>query len=252
LAKTGVFDPVAFARANPGFVGTANGMALPTGSRSGTVPFTPAPQRIFGIPGTPSFGDIVRTGISLIPGAGPVISTLLPRRGQPAPQPTFQDPRSLAGGGGACIPPFFRNDRTGLCELDIVPGQGGGGRGGARTGEFGDAVVGQFGVGLQPAEVAISRSVCPTGMQLGKDGLCYNRGVLTNRQRLWPRARAPLLTGGERNAITKAAAAGRKLERASKQLQKIGLMKKPTRRTPLPRAADQPRRLPPGTTIVQN
>jgi len=115
--------------------------------------------------------------------------------------------------------------------------------------DFGDATVGQFGVGLVPAEVAISRSVCPTGMQLGKDGLCYNRGVLTNRQRLWPKARAPLLTGGERNAITKAAAAGRKLERASKQLQRIGLMKKPSRRS-LPRPTAPRALLPAGQQII--
>jgi hypothetical protein len=69
-------------------------------------------------------------------------------------------------------------------------------------------------------------------MVLGNDGLCYNKRDIRNSDRMWPKGRAPLLTGGEMSAISKAARAAGKLERTTKRLQKIGLMKKPTRRAP--------------------
>jgi len=93
----------------------------------------------------------------------------------------------------------------------------------------GDAVMGRYGAALVPGSKIIDRAVCLPGMHLGDDDLCYNKGQITNKQRAWPKGRKPLLTGGEMRAITVAATAGRRLERASKRLQKIGLMKKPAR-----------------------
>lgn len=144
---------------------------------------------------------------------------------------------SLAGPRTPCIPPFFRNTATGKCELDLIPGPGGGGTGsqrdfmgGPQGGPPGEAVMGRYGAALAPGSMMIDRATCLRGMQLGDDGLCYNKGQISNKQRMWPAGRKPLLTGGEMRAITVAATAGRRLERASKRLQKIGLMKKPPSR----------------------
>jgi len=97
----------------------------------------------------------------------------------------------------------------------------------------GEAVLGQFGAGLEPGSRMVDRAVCIPGMVLGKDGVCYNRSQIRNSDRMWPKGRKPLLTGGEMRCITIAATAGRRLERATKRLQKIGLMKKPPPRRKL-------------------
>jgi len=91
----------------------------------------------------------------------------------------------------------------------------------------GDAVMGQYGAGLEPGSRIIDRAVCLRGMVLGDDGICYNRSQISNRERMWPKGRRPLLTGGDMRAISTAARAGKRLEGATKRLQKIGLMKKP-------------------------
>jgi len=85
--------------------------------------------------------------------------------------------------------------------------------------------MGQYGAALEPGVMMIERSVCPTGTQLAKDGLCYNKGSITNSQRMWPRGRRPLLTGGDMRAIGIAAGAGRKLDRTTKRLRALGMMK---------------------------
>jgi len=91
----------------------------------------------------------------------------------------------------------------------------------------GMAVMGRYGAAIIPGGKTITRRVCIPGMQLGNDGLCYNKGQITNKERKWPAGRRPLLTGGDMRAISIAARAGARLERTSKRLQKIGLMKKP-------------------------
>jgi len=78
--------------------------------------------------------------------------------------------------------------------------------------------------------MTIERRVCRRGMQLATDGLCYNRGAITNKQREWPRGRRPLLTGGDMRAIGVASRAANKLERTTKRLQGMGMMKKPASR----------------------
>lgn len=97
---------------------------------------------------------------------------------------------------------------------------------------FGEMQVGQFGVGLEPAVRDTMTRICPRGSVLGKDGLCYNRRDIPNSQREWPRGRRPLLTGGEMRCISVASSAAKKLQRKTKQLQSLGMLKKPTRRAP--------------------
>jgi len=98
----------------------------------------------------------------------------------------------------------------------------------------GDAVMGRYGAALTPGSMIIDRAVCLKGMQLADDGLCYNKSQISNKQRMWPAGRKPLLSGGDMRAISIAARAGRRLEGATKRLQRLGMMKKP-----------QPRRLAP-------
>lgn len=134
---------------------------------------------------------------------------------------------------GRCSPPRFRVGNVCVDPLAAFPG----GRPLIATipsvrgaSPVGDAVMGRYGAGLVPGSQRIDRAVCLRGMQLGDDGLCYNRGQITNKQRAWPAGRKPLLTGGEMRAISIASNAGRRLERTTKRLQKIGLMKRPVRR----------------------
>ena len=130
-----------------------------------------------------------------------------------------------------CIFPFTRDPVNDRCVLkfgeqqgpDDVPLQIGPGLPG------GDAVMGRYGAAEVPGQKIVNRAVCRPGMVVGDDGLCYNRTQIKNNQRQWPRGRRPLLTGGDMRAISVAARAGARLERTTKRLQKIGLMKKPSR-----------------------
>ena len=94
----------------------------------------------------------------------------------------------------------------------------------------GGAVMGRYGAALTPGSRIIDRAVCLRGMQLGNDGLCYNKGQISNKERMWPRGRRPLLTGGDMRAISIASRAGRRLENTAIRLQEIGLIKKPVAR----------------------
>ena len=110
----------------------------------------------------------------------------------------------------------------------------------ARADVFGEARVGRFGAGLEPVSIDRMFLRCPTGSVLGKqeaDGsfLCYNRRDISNKERKWPRGRRPLLTGGDMRAISTAASAARKLQAKQKQLQELGLLKKPAPRKAAPK-----------------
>jgi len=101
-----------------------------------------------------------------------------------------------------------------------------------------------------PMAVQTVRRECGPDHILGWDGMCYPKRGFPNRDRMWPKGRAPLLTGGERNAITTANRAAKKIERTTKQLQRMGMIKKPNpRRRIAPRAAAM-RQITPGTSIV--
>jgi len=128
-----------------------------------------------------------------------------------------------------CAPPRVQERVPGLRGFAerLLPG----GRSGFQDVEFGDARVGQFGAGLEPAQFETVTRRCPRGAVLGVDGLCYNRRDIRNSERMWPKGRAPLLTGGEMRCITIASRAAAKLERKEKQLRKMGMLKALPRRT---------------------
>ena len=157
--------------------------------------------------------------------------------GGPAPF----EPVSFAP-GTPCTSPAVRDPDTGLCVTPkpgvrgaierLLPGGSTGFEPTPRA-PVGNAVMGRYGAALEPGVQMIQRSVCLPGMQLGNDGLCYNKGAITNKQRQWPRGRAPLLTGGDMAAISRAARAGAKLDRTTKRLRILGMMK----RLPAPRKA---------------
>ena len=143
----------------------------------------------------------------------------------------FRPPRRINGGRemqpGPCDFPMVR-DSEGRCRSP-TSGEFGGEQFGV-----GAAVMGRYGAALEPGSMIVDRAICLPGMQLGDDGLCYNKAQISNKQRMWPAGRKPLLSGGDMRAISIAARAGRRLEGATKRLQKMGMMKKAT-----------PRRLPP-------
>lgn len=162
-------------------------------------------------------GDALKTTVNIpcLPGGAESLAQCLARRAAAAagvtpgggcPSGTIPDPR----GGGFCVTPKSPFGR---------------GRG-ATQAPVGDAVMGQFGAALEPGILIIERAVCLPGMQLGKDRLCYNKGAITNSQRLWPRGRRPLLTGGDMRAISIAGRAGDKLDRTTKRLRALGMMKR--------------------------
>jgi len=96
--------------------------------------------------------------------------------------------------------------------------------------DFGEAVIGRYGAAIEPASRSQDIRVCPRGTVLGADGLCYNRRDISNKERFWPRGRRPLLTGGEMRCISVAASAAKKLQTKQKQLEALGMLKKPARR----------------------
>jgi len=93
----------------------------------------------------------------------------------------------------------------------------------------GTAMTTSFGGVGQPGTMTVTRRICQRRHVLGADGLCYPKGAIKNADRWWPAPRRPLLTGGDLNAIATAARAARRLETATKRLQKMGMMKKPSR-----------------------
>ena len=118
---------------------------------------------------------------------------------------------------GDCAPPLIRSPQ-GNCIAPTSP------RGAELFG--GNATMGRYGAAEIPGTMIIDRATCRRGTQLGDDGLCYAKGTITNKQRMWPAGRRPLLTGGDMRAIGTAARAGAKLERTTKRLRALGMMKK--------------------------
>jgi len=146
-----------------------------------------------------------------------------------------------------------RNVLTGATQPQVPCDGGGGTTGGGGGGVFeggGAAVMGQYGAALHPSVASVRTLDCLPGMVLGTDELCYNKRDLTNKERKWPRGRRPLLTGGDRNAITQAARAARAIQRTEKQLRKLGMLKAPARRA-APKKR-QPLLLPPGSPSIIN
>ena len=127
-----------------------------------------------------------------------------------------RDPALVRASDGHCVAPGSPHHRQHF-----------GGVGGGFTQPVGDAVMGRYGAALTPGSMIIDRAVCLKGMQLADDGLCYNKSQISNKQRMWPAGRRPLLTGGDMRAISIASRAGRRLDLTTKRLQRLGMMKKP-------------------------
>lgn len=136
------------------------------------------------------------------------------------------------GGDPECRIPGQRIDpNTGKCAFFF--GERSGPDGGFALGE---PVLGQYGAGIVPGSMVIDRAVCGKGMQLGNDGVCYNKSQISNKQRMWPAGRRPLLTGGDMRAISTASRAGTRMDKATARLRKLGMMKK----APVARKAPAP------------
>jgi len=102
--------------------------------------------------------------------------------------------------------------------------------------DFGQAVVGAFGMpAMVPMEVNRPTLVCPRGMVLGTDDLCYPKGVLSSRNlhRKWRRPPRPTISAGDARAIRIAAAAK---DRVLKLAKDVGLHASKTK----PKASSPP------------
>ena len=152
----------------------------------------------------------------------------VPRFTTASAQPLLQQPRRLPPGGSAQFPGqqfqdgAFPPPTTTQAEFRRSQGL-------AADPAAGVAVMGRFGAGFEPEVIMTDTRRCGRGAVLGVDGLCYNRRDLRNSDRFWPRGRRPLLTGGEMRAISTASSAAKKLQRKEKQLQELGLLKRPAR-----------------------
>ena len=126
------------------------------------------------------------------------------------------------GERGPCLPPLVRGPR-GDCLFPPSP------VGAARLG--GTAVMGIHGAGVVAGSEIIDRATCLRGMHLGNDGICYKKGAITNKERMWPAGAKPLLTGGEMNAIRTADTARGRVARAAGRL---GIVPKAPRKRRVP------------------
>jgi len=114
----------------------------------------------------------------------------------------------------------------------------------------GEAVMGRFGPAMVPGHRPIDRDVCPRGMVLGLDRLCYNsRGdnKISNKNRLWPKGRAPLGAPYEMRALSITTRFSSKFKTATKRMEDLGLVKKPK---PRARARTSRKQLAPGITVI--
>jgi len=183
------------------------------------------------------FGRQIKLGGPSTFGPGTGVPAVSRRRGLPFGGRSGG--RDTGGRAGPCDFPMVL-DSAGRCRTP-TSGEFGGEQFGV-----GEAVMGRYGAALEPGSQIIDRAICLRGMQLGDDGLCYNKSQITNKQRMWPAGRKPLLTGGDLRAISIAARAGRKLDQTTKRLRTLGMMKA----LPAPRKAPAHRHAKAATGVV--
>ena len=94
----------------------------------------------------------------------------------------------------------------------------------------GDVVMGRFGAAYEPTVDTREVRECLPGDVLGRDGFCYAKGTIRNKDRAHPKGTRPLGTPGEMACLRKAASFGRRMETTVKRMQKIGVLKKPASR----------------------
>jgi len=169
-------------------------------------------------------------GASIKFGGTEVFTVATPLGAAPGREPDCRFPKRFDRRTGTCR--VFLGEESGRDRTAAERARDAAGRNGSAP--MGEAVAGRYGAGLVPAVMTVDRAVCEKGMTLGDDGLCYAKGAITNQQRMWPRGRRPLLTGGDMRAIGVAARAGAKLERTTKRLRSLGLMKAAPVRRKLP------------------
>ena len=222
----GVGTAVNIVKTGRGFLGggrSRSPAARPTPSRTSTARVTPTSLAERELGKSLKFPDAPVSRFS--PGGGG-------SRLRPVPS-TF----GLHPGGGVAVAPCdfpMETAPDGSCREPTVDRYG-------RPLGVGEAVMGRYGAALEPGVKIVERSVCLAGMQLGDDGFCYNKGAISNKQRMWPRGRRPLLTGGDMRAIGIAARAGSKLDRTTKRLRSLGMMKAlPKGRAPAAHAHAKP------------
>ncbi len=195
------------------------------------------------IPGIGTAITTVRTGIAGVKALTGAREKEEGKRVKFLSLPAQRRRRGLPFGGGG----RDEGGRAGPCDFPMVLDS----QGRCRTptsGEFGGeqfgvgaAVMGRYGAALEPGSMIIDRAVCLRGMQLGDDGLCYNKSQISNKQRMWPAGRKPLLSGGDMRAISIAARAGRRLDQTTKRLRRLGMMKAlPAPRKPAAHAHAKP------------
>ena len=168
-------------------------------------------------------GDIFGAVAGAIPGIGGVLGPIVGGifNGGSGQTPTSANPPTPGFAPGVCVPPFFRNPRTGQCELDLVPGPGGGGTGPCRTGGNGRIPPSTL-QGSAPFQVESVTRHCPKGSVLGDNGLCYDRRTIPNSRRMWPKPTPPLGTSGDMNAVAKAGRFAKRLKTKERTLKKVG------------------------------
>ena len=146
-------------------------------------------------------GDFVKDAIP-----GPVDDMVIDRltRGRrgpgsrpPASRGLTSCPQGYRNEGGQCVETGWR----GVAER-VLPG----GQSGTMVDEYGEAVLGSFGIpALVPAQVGqihgnpILR--CPPGAVLGKDNLCYQKSSIPKAFRKWKPAAKPPMTAADARAL---------------------------------------------------
>jgi hypothetical protein len=192
--------------------GISGGSFLPTinGNGGGGGIALQAACAAAGLPPGCSWVDVAAAAARGLTGSG----SEPPTGDQPVPGMGF-------GGGGGCPAGSFRLP-TGQC-VDIQPGGDVSGGGVFLT--TGEAVNGRYGAGIVPQQQGRMMLHCPPGHVLGKDDVCYSR--LRASDRKWPPGKKPLLTGGDLNAIARASRVAKKFKRKQRDLQRLGLIKRP-------------------------
>lgn len=166
------------------------------------------------------------------PGLGPNPTTGNCERGWPASLTTAMAsfaPETI------CLWPWRIDPTTGKCDLFIGDVEGPDRPGGGN----GMSLVTTGGSRVPDTEMRRYRS-CERGMVLGYDGWCYSKREISNKNRMWPKARRPLMTGGDLNAITTANRAAKRLQAKQKQLQNMGMLKRPAPRARRSQASRSP------------
>lgn len=181
------------------------GTQLPTGGGS-TMPTIPD---VFGIPGS---GGVIQTlgtqAIQALTGGG----SETPTQETPVPgECPGAGSIMVAGVGCVNIGDLFPGGNPAITDpvsagmADTMAHQG-------------ELARGRYGVGVVPTVQARATRKCPPKMKLGDDGLCYRN--LLRSQRRWDPGMKPLMTGGDRAAIRRAAKVAGALDRETKRLKK--------------------------------